>query len=105
MAAANPHTIVVLETGGPVLMPWLDKTAAVLEAWYPGIKGADAIADMLFGDVNPQRPAADHLPRFAGPDAAPDAGRPVATSSRAGPRSTTTSKARMSAIAGTTAKA
>src|SRR5579863_1224131 len=53
VAAANPHTIVVLETGGPVLMPWLDKTAAVLEAWYPGIKGADAIADILFGDVNP----------------------------------------------------
>ncbi len=53
VAAANPHTIVVLETGGPVLMPWLDKTAAVLEAWYPGIRGADAIADILFGDVNP----------------------------------------------------
>ena len=53
VAAANPRTIVVLETGGPVLMPWLDKTAAVLEAWYPGIKGADAIADILFGDVNP----------------------------------------------------
>ncbi|HWM61688.1 MAG TPA: glycoside hydrolase family 3 C-terminal domain-containing protein, partial [Rhizomicrobium sp.] len=53
VTAANPRTIVVLETGGPVLMPWLDKTAAVLEAWYPGIKGADAIADILFGDVNP----------------------------------------------------
>ena len=53
VTAANPHTIVVLETGGPVLMPWLDKSAAVLEAWYPGIKGADAIADILFGDVNP----------------------------------------------------
>jgi beta-glucosidase len=53
VAAANPRTIVVLETGGPVLMPWLDKTAAVLEAWYPGIKGAEAIADILFGDVNP----------------------------------------------------
>ena len=53
VAAANPHTIVVLETGGPVLMPWLDKTAAVLEAWYPGIRGADAIADILFGDLNP----------------------------------------------------
>ncbi|MBW8709264.1 MAG: glycoside hydrolase family 3 C-terminal domain-containing protein [Alphaproteobacteria bacterium] len=53
VAAANPRTIVVLETGGPVLMPWLDKTAAVLEAWYPGIRGADAIADILFGDVNP----------------------------------------------------
>ncbi len=53
VAAANPHTIVVLETGGPVLMPWLDKTAAVLEAWYPGIKGGEAIADVLFGEVNP----------------------------------------------------
>ena len=70
VAAANPHTIVVLETGGPVLMPWLDKAAAVLEAWYPGIKGADAIADMLFGDVNPSGrlpitfPASlDQLPR------------------------------------------
>jgi beta-glucosidase len=53
VTAANPHTIVVLETGGPVLMPWLPKAAAVLEAWYPGIRGADAIADILFGDVNP----------------------------------------------------
>jgi beta-glucosidase len=53
VAAANPRTIVVLETGGPVLMPWLGKTAAVLEAWYPGIRGADAVADILFGDVNP----------------------------------------------------
>src|SRR3981081_1521169 len=51
--AASPRTIVGLETGGPVLMPWVDKTAAVLEAWYPGIKGGEAIADILFGDVNP----------------------------------------------------
>jgi beta-glucosidase len=53
VAAANPKTIVVLETGGPVLMPWLGKVGAVLEAWYPGAKGGDAIADILFGDVNP----------------------------------------------------
>ncbi|HZQ39428.1 MAG TPA: glycoside hydrolase family 3 C-terminal domain-containing protein [Rhizomicrobium sp.] len=53
VTAVNPHTIVVLETGGPVLMPWLNKAAAVMEAWYPGIKGAEAIADVLFGDVNP----------------------------------------------------
>jgi beta-glucosidase len=45
--------VVVLETGGAVLMPWRDKVAAVLEAWYPGQGGADAIADVLFGDVNP----------------------------------------------------
>ena len=53
VTAVNPHTIVVLETGGPVLMPWLNKAAAVMESWYPGIKGAEAIADVLFGDVNP----------------------------------------------------
>jgi beta-glucosidase len=53
VAAANPHTIVVLETGGAVLMPWLDKVSAVVEAWYPGIRGSEAIANVLFGDVNP----------------------------------------------------
>jgi beta-glucosidase len=42
-----------LETGGPVLMPWLGKVGAVVEAWYPGAKGGDAIADILFGDTNP----------------------------------------------------
>lgn len=58
VVAANPRTIVVLETGGPVLMPWLDKAAAVIEAWYPGGEGGTAIADVLFGDVNPS----GHLP-------------------------------------------
>jgi beta-glucosidase len=53
VAAANPHTIVVLETGGAVLMPWIDKVGAVVEAWYPGIRGSEAIANLLFGDVNP----------------------------------------------------
>ena len=53
VAAANPHTIVVLETGGPVLMPWLQNVSAVLEAWYPGIRGGEAIANTLFGEVNP----------------------------------------------------
>jgi beta-glucosidase len=53
VAAANPHTIVVLETGDPVTMPWIDNVSAVLEAWYPGIRGAEAIANILFGDVNP----------------------------------------------------
>ncbi|MBV9286514.1 MAG: glycoside hydrolase family 3 protein [Hyphomicrobiales bacterium] len=50
---ANPHTIVVLETGGPVLMPWADRVAAILEAWYPGQEGARAIAQILSGSVNP----------------------------------------------------
>ena len=53
VAAANPHTIVVLETGGPVTMPWVDHVSAVLESWYPGIRGAQALANILFGDVNP----------------------------------------------------
>ena len=53
VAAANPRTIVVLETGTAVLMPWLDKVSGVLESWYAGSKGADAVANVLFGDVNP----------------------------------------------------
>lgn len=53
VAAANPHTIVVLETGGAVLMPWIDKVSGVLEAWYPGIRGSEAIANLLFGAANP----------------------------------------------------
>jgi len=53
VARANPNTIVVLETGGPVAMPWKDDVKAVVEAWYPGARGGEAIADILFGKVNP----------------------------------------------------
>jgi beta-glucosidase len=53
VAAANPNTIVVLQTGGPVRMPWKDQVKAVVEAWYPGARGGEAIADVLFGKVNP----------------------------------------------------
>lgn len=53
VAAANPRTVVVLETGGPVLMPWLDKAGAVLEAWYPGQRGGHAIARILTGQADP----------------------------------------------------
>ncbi len=53
VAAANPHTIVVLETGGPAAMPWIGSVGAAIEIWYPGIKGAEALANILFGDVNP----------------------------------------------------
>ena len=49
----NPHTIVVLENGGPVAMPRLEQVPAVLEAWFPGQRGGEAIASILFGDVNP----------------------------------------------------
>jgi beta-glucosidase len=53
VAAANPRTTVVLESGTAVTMPWIDKVSGVLEAWYGGSKGADAVANVLFGDVNP----------------------------------------------------
>jgi beta-glucosidase len=53
VAKANPHTIVVLENGGPVSMPWSSHVAAIVESWYPGIGGGEAIANILFGDVNP----------------------------------------------------
>jgi beta-glucosidase len=53
VAAANPHTIVVLETGGPAAMPWIDRVSGAIEVWYPGIRGDVALANILFGDVNP----------------------------------------------------
>ncbi|MET3600810.1 beta-glucosidase H [Martelella mangrovi] len=53
VAAANENTIVVLQTGGPVLMPWLDKVRAVLQFWYPGQELGNAVADVLFGKVEP----------------------------------------------------
>ena len=53
VASANAKTVVVLETGGPVLMPWKDQVAGVLAAWYGGTSGHRAIADVLFGKVAP----------------------------------------------------
>lgn len=92
VAAANPNTIVVLETGNPVLMPWLSRTAAVIEAWYPGARGGEAIASVLFGRTNPSgrlpvtfpasesdlpRPKVDGFdifePNFSGDAPSPDA--------------------------------
>jgi beta-glucosidase len=58
VAAANHRTVVVLETSGPVLMPWLHQVSAVLEAWYPGEEGGAAIAGVLAGDYDPS----GHLP-------------------------------------------
>ncbi|WP_165189169.1 beta-glucosidase [Caulobacter soli] len=70
VASANSKTAVVLETGGPVLMPWLSKVGAVAEAWYAGTNGGEAIARVLTGEVNPSGrlpitfpQSADQLPR------------------------------------------
>jgi beta-glucosidase len=54
VTAANPRTVVVLETAGPVAMPWRDNAGAILEAWFPGARGGDAIGKVLFGEVSPQ---------------------------------------------------
>ena len=53
VVAANPNAVVVLQTGGPVEMPWLGEVPAVLQAWYPGQEVGNAVADVLFGDVEP----------------------------------------------------
>jgi len=91
VAAANPRTVVVLETGGPVLLPWLDKVGAVLEAWYPGGKGGEAIARILYGEADPSGrlpvsfPASeDQLPRprLSGVGEAPSEAAPPAARER-----------------------
>ncbi|HUB19113.1 MAG TPA: glycoside hydrolase family 3 C-terminal domain-containing protein [Acidobacteriaceae bacterium] len=63
VAAANPHTIVVIESGGPVAMPWVDRVQGVLEAWYPGIGGAQSLAAILFGNVDPSGRLAITFPK------------------------------------------
>src|ERR1700736_2671772 len=63
VASANPRTIVVIESGTAVTMPWIDKVSGVLEAWYAGSKGADAVANILFGDVNPSGKLPMSFPR------------------------------------------
>jgi beta-glucosidase len=63
VAAANPRTIVVLETGSPALMPWVDAPAAILEAWYAGSDGANALGNILFGTVNPSGKLPNTFPK------------------------------------------
>ena len=62
VAAANPHTVVVLNTGGPVLMPWLSQIQGLFEAWYPGQQDGKAIAALLFGDVDPSAKLPETFP-------------------------------------------
>jgi len=83
VAQANPKTVVVVESGGAVLMPWLGQVPAVLEAFYPGARGGEAIARILTGKVNPSGhlpltfPASDaqlahaEIPGFGKPDGLP----------------------------------
>jgi beta-glucosidase len=63
VAAANPRTIVVLQTGAPVTMPWLHRIPAVMQAWYPGQECGNSIADVLFGAVNPSGRLPQTFPR------------------------------------------
>ncbi|GAP14790.1 beta-glucosidase-related glycosidase [Longilinea arvoryzae] len=63
VAAANPNTVVVLNSGSPVTMLWLDDVSAVLQAYYPGMEGGNAVARILFGDVNPSGKLSVTYPR------------------------------------------
>ena len=58
VAAANPNTVVVVDAGAPIAMPWLSQVSSVLDAWYPGQSNGTSLADVLFGKVDPS----GHLP-------------------------------------------
>ena len=65
LARANPRTVVVLQTGDPVLMPWIDDVAAVLETWFPGQDGGETTAALLLGEANPSGKLPVTFPRAA----------------------------------------
>ncbi|WP_328924537.1 glycoside hydrolase family 3 C-terminal domain-containing protein [Streptomyces sp. NBC_00190] len=75
VTAANPRTTVVLNTSGGTAMPWLSRTGAVLQMYYPGQEGAGATADILFGDVDPGGRLTQTFP--ADEQATPVAGDPL----------------------------
>jgi beta-glucosidase len=77
VARANPRTIAVVNAGAPVLMPWADEVAAVLIAWFPGQEFGNALADVVFGDVEPGGRLPTTWPRTEEdlPTARPTAGR------------------------------
>ena len=82
VAAANPHTIVVLESGTAVTMPWLDKVSGVVEAWYAGSRGSDAVANVLFGSVNPSAKLPMTFPRDVADIPHPELVRPPEASGK-----------------------
>lgn len=63
VVAANPHVVVVVNNGGPVAVPWADQVPAIVEAWLPGQEGAYALADVLFGKINPSGKLPVSFPR------------------------------------------
>jgi len=63
VAAANPNTVVVVNNGAPIAMPWIHQVHAVLDAWFPGQQGAPAIADVLFGKINPSGKLPESFPQ------------------------------------------
>jgi beta-glucosidase len=73
VAQANKHVIVVLDTGGPVLMPWADNVAGIIEAWYPGQEDGNSLAAILYGDFNPSAKLPLTFPRSG--DAIPTASK------------------------------
>jgi YD repeat-containing protein len=95
VAKANPATMVVLNTGGPVLIPWLDNVAGVIEAWYPGQESGSAIASVLFGDVNPSGRLPITFPRSEGRPRCP-----IPNAGRAKTRSPFTTRRSRSATVG-----
>jgi beta-glucosidase len=66
VVAANPHTVVVLKSGAPVLMPWVNRVPAVVESWYPGEEDGNAVAAVLFGEVDPAGKLPVTFPATAG---------------------------------------
>jgi beta-glucosidase len=87
VAAANPHTVVVLENGGAVTMPWADRVSAILETWFAGSRGAEATANILFGDVNPSGKLPITFPKSDADVPHPTVVKPPAASLAEGPDS------------------
>jgi len=82
VAAANPHTVVVLETGSPVTMPWAAAPAAILEAWFAGSDGANALGNILFGAVNPSGKLPNTFPKSEADLPHPELTKPPLASQR-----------------------